>query len=396
MWMDGRRDARLGRVLMGNAQGRWRVDAELGHGGTSTVYAATNVETGTRAAIKLLNPEFSQHPRMLKILLAEARLVAAIEHPGTVKVLDDGIAEDGCAFLVFELLVGRTLEELRQAHGGRVPLDEMMRIGDAVMDALCAVHAAGVVHRDLKPSNIYVLEGGGVKLLDFGFAKLSGYTADAAQNVVGTPSYMPPEQALGLTKKVDAQSDVWSLAATLFHVLSGQPVHIARHVDAMMLASASVRPRSLAEAVPEMASAVVAVVDQALSYRKADRFPDMAAMRAAWQGAHPHWLPTLPPPSFSADPEFLEAALLEPEFSPPSNPSLFDPRELVDDSVKPQVHPGALPKRGAKPAPSVARPRRILPTVVAIGAALFLALSIASAIAVMSDDASSTHTQLRH
>lgn len=395
MSMDGRRDARLGRVLTGNARGAWRVDARLGHGGTSTVYAATHVQTGTRAAIKLLNPEFSQHPRMLKILLAEAHLVAAIEHPGTVKVLDDGVSDDGCAFLVFELLVGQTLEELRQAHGGRVPLEEVMRIGDAVMDALCAVHAAGVVHRDLKPSNIYVLEGGGVKLLDFGFAKLSGYTADAAQNVVGTPSYMPPEQALGLTKKVDAQSDVWSLGATLFHVLSGQPVHLAKHVDAMMLASASTRPRSLVEAAPEMASAVAAVVDQALSYRKADRFVDMSEMRAAWQGAHPHWLPTLPPPSFSADPEFIEAALLEPEFSTGQR-SLFDPRTLLDDSVKPQVHPGALPKRNAEPAPSVARPRRVLPTVVAIGAALFLALSIASAIAVMSDDTSATRSQIGH
>lgn len=394
--MDGRRDARLGRVLTGSARGAWRVDARLGHGGTSTVYAATHAQTGTRAAIKLLNPEFSQDPRMLKILLAEAHLVAAIEHPGTVKVLDDGVSDDGCAFLVFELLVGQTLEELRQAHGGRVPLDEMMRIGDAVMDALCAVHAAGVVHRDLKPSNIYVLEGGGVKLLDFGFAKQSGYTADAAQNVVGTPSYMPPEQALGLTKKVDAQSDVWSLAATLFHVLSGQPVHIAKHVDAMMLASASTRPRSLAEAAPEMASAIVAVVDQALSYRKADRFTDMTEMRAAWQSAHPHWLPTLPPPNFSADPEFIEAALLEPEFSTTGQRLLFDPRTLLDDSVKPQVHPGALPTRNIPREPSVARPRRIWPAVVAIGAALFLALSIASAIAVMSDDASASRNQIGH
>src|SRR4029078_8636920 len=97
---------------------------------------------------------------------------------------------------------------------------------------------AGVVHRDLKPHNIYVLEGGGVKLLDFGFAKLRGHTADAAQNGVGTASFMSPEAALGLTKKVDIQSDVWSLGATLFQALSGQSVHVAQHMEGMMLASA--------------------------------------------------------------------------------------------------------------------------------------------------------------
>jgi serine/threonine-protein kinase len=285
---------------------------------------------------------------MLKMLLAEARLVAAIAHPGTVQVLDDGV-EDGCAFLVFELLVGQTLEELRQARGGRIPLGEVMAIGDAVMDALHAVHATGIVHRDLKPPNIFILEGGGVKLLDFGFAKLRGYTADAAQNVFGTPSFMPPEQALGLTKKVDAQSDVWSLGASLFHVLSGQPVHIATHMDAMMLATASQRPRSLADAAPELASTIVAVVDRAISYRKAERWPDMASMRAAWQEAHPHWLPTLPPPTFEADPTFLDASLLVPELvsEPPlgGEPSLFDPRDLLHDSSIRLPHPGPIPKK---------------------------------------------------
>src|SRR5262249_15323899 len=160
----------------------------------------------------------------------------------------------------FELLVGESFDDLRQTRGGRVPLDEVMIIGDAVMDALTAVHAAGIVHRDLKPSNIHILEGGGVKLLDFGFAKLPGYTADAAQRVVGTASFMPPEQALGLTKKVDAQSDVWSLGATLFFVLSGQSVHVGQHLDAMLLASAKEKPRSLADAAPELPGPIVAVV----------------------------------------------------------------------------------------------------------------------------------------
>jgi serine/threonine-protein kinase len=334
---------RIGRNL-----GPWRLDSVLGAGGTSTVYRAVKSD-GTRAALKLFHRELSQHPKVLKLLLREARLVGAVAHPGTVKVLDEGVAEDGSAYIVFELLLGQTLDDLRQARGGRVPLEEIMPIGNAVMDALSAVHAAGIVHRDLKPANIFVLEGGGVKLLDFGFAKLRGYTADAAQNVVGTPSFMAPEAALGLTKKMDAQTDVWSLGATLFQALSGQPVHIAEHMDAMLLASASVRPRSLADAAPELPSKIVAVIDRALAYHKSDRWPDVASMRAAWLDAVPSWLPPLPPPSFEADPAFLDSSFLVPE-PDTKKEHLFDPRELLD-SVKPKPnHPGPVP-RPPKPPP---------------------------------------------
>jgi serine/threonine-protein kinase len=401
-------DRRIGRIL----GGKWRVESVIGHGGTSTVYSATHVTKRTRAALKVMHPELSQVPAVIKMLLAEARLVAAIEHPGTVKVLDEGDADDGCAFLVFELLVGQTLEELRQARGGRVPLEEIMPIGDAVMDALRAVHEAGVVHRDLKPHNIFLLEGGGVKLLDFGFAKLRGYTADAAQDIFGTPSYMPPEQALGLTKKVDAQSDVWSLGATLFHVLSGQSVHIASDMRAMVLTTASARPRALAEAAPELSSKIAGVVDRALSYRKAERWPDMASMRAAWQEAHPHWLPTLPPPSFEADPAFIDVTHAELDASRSQRRSMFDPRELLNDSVKPAVkpmkHPGALPntaKAGdaaadAADAAAVAvaveakRPRRFMRVAIAIAAVLVVAVTVASALAVTSDDKPPPRSQL--
>lgn len=343
---------RAGRIFAG----KWRVESEIGRGGTSTVYLATRTTDGVQGALKVFHRELSQHPKVLKLLLAEARLVAAIDHPGTVKVYDDGVDGDS-AFIVFELLVGESLEDLRESRGGRIPLDEVMILGNAVMDALSAVHQAGVVHRDLKPANIYMLAGGGVKLLDFGFAKLRGYTADAAQNVVGTPSFMPPEQALGLTKKVDAQSDVWSLGATLFFILSGQSVHIAKHMDAMMLASASSKPRSLADAAPELPSPVVAVVDRALAYRKVDRWPDIAAMKQAWQDAHPDWLATLPPPKFSADPAFLDPSLLvslPPETVPNISPSgapaaaMFDPRRDLMDSVQvhpPQRHPGPIPPK---------------------------------------------------
>jgi serine/threonine-protein kinase len=339
-----------GRMIGRLVAGKWRVESHLGRGGTSTVYLAVHAKTGQEGALKVLLPELARHPRVVKMLLAEAKMIGAIDHPGIVRVLDDGIEPDGLAFLVFELLVGESLEDLREKRGGRVPPDEVMRIGDAVMDALAAVHAAGVVHRDLKPGNIHVLEGGGIKLLDFGFAKQRGYTADAAQSVVGTASFMSPEAALGLTKKIDTKSDIWSLGATLFFVLSGQPVHIGEHMDAMMLASANVKPRSLAEAAPELPSAILSVVDRALAYQKAERWPDVVSMRRAWQDAVPHWLPTLPPPKFEADDGFLDASLLVDEPPSRTKPSaLFDPRQLLEDSVKPK------PPKPRKPPPPKTR-----------------------------------------
>ena len=338
-------DDQLGRVF----GGKWKVESVLGHGGTSIVYLATDVTSGRRGALKLFHRELTRHPKVLKLLLAEARLVAAIDHPGTVKVLDDGVNGD-CAFIVFEVLHGESLDDLRQSRGGRVPLGEMMPIGDAVMDALSAVHHAGVVHRDLKPANIHILVGGGVKLLDFGFGKMRGYTADAAQDVVGTASFMPPEQALGLTKKVDARSDVWSLGATLFFCLSAQSVHVGEQLDAMLLASANVKPRSLADAAPELPSAVVAVVDRALLYPKADRWPDVDAMRKAWQAAHPRWLPALPPPRFAADPTFVDDSDLLVDDEQASEGALFDPRKDLFDSVEPKAGKATKPGTPAKPA----------------------------------------------
>ena len=332
---------RVGRIL----GGAYLLDGILGTGGTSTVYSATHRPSGKRVALKVLHGHLAYERGIVKQFLAEGYLATAIGHPGVARIESDGITEDGAPYLVMELLVGQTLEELRQARGGRIPLDEVIPIADAIMDTLESVHAARVVHRDLKPQNVFVLDGGGIKLLDFGVAKLHGNTVDAPAHVVGTPSYMPPEQALGMPKKMDAQSDVWALGATLFHVLSGQPVHSAKNMSAMVLATASNRARSLAEAAPELPRAIVAVVDRALRYRKAERWPDIASMRAAWHEAHPAWVPTLPPPHFDSDPDFLESSLLEVDAELEASPkpgtrtrplTMFDPRDLARE---PTLHP---------------------------------------------------------
>ncbi|MCW8138397.1 MAG: serine/threonine protein kinase [Planctomycetota bacterium] len=364
----------------GRRFGAYALLAELARGGQGAVYRARHAALGTEVALKvLLEPGDAGLAQRFR---QGAQVLARLRHPHLPLVTDLGV-EGGRPYMAMELIAGDDLATLVR-RGGPPPFEWSAGVLATVARTLAHCHAQGVIHRDLKPSNILVTADGGVKLLDFGLAKLRGYTADAAQDVFGTPSFMPPEQALGLTKKVDAQSDVWSLGATLFHALSGQPVHVAKGIDAMLLTAKSARPRSLADAAPELGSKIVAVIDRALSYHKAERWPDMRAMRAAWQEAHPHWLDTLPPPKFDADPSFVDASALA-EIAPPRPGSLVDPRELVSDSLQGvPTHPGAIPARSIR-TPSMtrdARRRLVMHVAIAIAAVVFLVLTVVSALSV--------------
>src|SRR5262249_25018813 len=151
--------------------------------------------------------------------LGEGYPTNSVKHPGIVRVLDDGVTDDGCVFLVMDLLEGETLEALRQRRGSKLSLVEALDIADRLMDVLHAVHSAGIIHRDLKPQNVFVCADGTVKLLDFGVARVFYRSSQSKLSmfglVLGTPSFMAPEQALGSRDKVDQRSDVWSLGATI-------------------------------------------------------------------------------------------------------------------------------------------------------------------------------------
>jgi serine/threonine-protein kinase len=268
---------------------KWRLDVLLGVGGMAAVYAATH-RNGSRVAIKLLHPELSANREVRARFLREGYVANAVGHGGAVKVADDDIAEDGALFLVTELLDGESLEDRRRRLGGRLAEDEVLFVADQLLDVLVAAHGKGVVHRDIKPENVFLTRTGQVKVLDFGIARLrelsSTSTATRAGASMGTPAYMPPEQARGLWADVDARTDVWAVGATMFHVLTGNLVHQGRTPNEQLLSAMTQTAPPLASLLAHVGPAVAHVVDRALAFDREKRWPDARRMQEAVRHAY--------------------------------------------------------------------------------------------------------------
>ena len=275
---------RVGSVV----RGKYRVEAFLATGTMGNVYSATH-RNGSRVALKILHAQLAEDPSLCERFKREGYFANSIGHPGIVRAIDDDLTDDGCPFLVMELLDGETLEERRRRKGGKLPLSWVLPVADSLLEILAAAHAREVVHRDLKPDNVFVTSAGEVKVLDFGVARWNDGKSSSDMTgvgmVLGTPAYMPPEQALGRREDVDAQSDLWAVGATLFVVLSGESVHTGGDAKAKLIATARTAARPLREAAPEVPRSVALVVDRALAFHKQERWPDAMAMREALRWA---------------------------------------------------------------------------------------------------------------
>jgi eukaryotic-like serine/threonine-protein kinase len=259
---------------------RWRLVRVLGDGGTATVYEAVH-RNGRRAAIKVLSRSAERNPNEARRLATtEATIANRLAHPAFVEVFDDGVTPSGIPYLVMELLEGVTLEQLRRAEGGTIPLARALPLLEGLLEALAALHDAGIHHRDVKPDNVFVLEDGRVKVLDYGLAS-DEVDVRPTTAWAGTPGYMAPEQARGEWWRVDALCDQWSAAATAFTVLTGRLVHKGR-TPAELVRIASTADVELGESgLPEE---IVAVFARALSSERDARWPDLHAMLAALRG----------------------------------------------------------------------------------------------------------------
>ncbi len=220
--------------MIGSIVGNYRVLDQVSVGGMGTIYRAEHMLIGRIVAIKVLHPELSTNREIINRFFNEAKATTTIKHPGIVEIFDFGYMESGHAYIVMEFLDGVTLAQ-RIRLRGPMPEGEAAIHLRGVCSALAAAHAKGIIHRDLKPDNIFLVPdlespvGERSKLLDFGIAKLTdiGLAGSATKTgaVMGTPTYMSPEQCKG-TGQVDDRADLYSIGCMFYELISGRPPFI--------------------------------------------------------------------------------------------------------------------------------------------------------------------------
>ena len=208
---------RSGAVLAG----RYQVRGFLEHGAHARVYLAEDLATHLPVALKILSPETARSPEFRLRLVREGQAMKAISHPNVATVIEAGETEEGVPFLAMEALLGESLGEYVRRE--TVPVDTALILLRQAAAGLAAAHRAGIVHRDVKPDNFLLLgppgEPYGLKVIDFGLAKLWDLNEGSAHNILGTAEYMSPEQIL--VEPVDARSDIYSLGVVMFRIFTG-------------------------------------------------------------------------------------------------------------------------------------------------------------------------------
>lgn len=272
--------ARSGEVL-----GKWRLVELLGAGGMGQVYAAEHVESGRRVAIKILRPELSVDPSIVRRFVREPYTANRIDHPAFVHVVDDGTTPWGAPYFAMDLIDSPTLRAVVRKHGP-IAEERVRRVGARILEAVAAAHDAGVLHRDLKPDNITLKDDDGVRILDLGIARLDrrddshgpAEHTTATGQMLGTPTYMPPEQARAIRSEIDERADVYAVGATLFFMATGTAV---RSGDAALFEAMTKPVPPVRTFAPELSPAFANVLDRALAFDRNDRYASALEMRDA-------------------------------------------------------------------------------------------------------------------
>ncbi|MDJ0756310.1 MAG: protein kinase [Ardenticatenaceae bacterium] len=287
--------------------GRYEIIEEIGRGGMATVYRAQDPMLRREVALKIISPQLSVDRKFVQRFQREARIVARVEHPQIVSIFDSGEFE-GRPYIVMRLLDGGTLRQ--KIDSGPLPVDEVYRFLLQISDALHTAHQNGIIHRDIKPSNIIFDRRGKAFVSDFGIAKLvDSHTNLTGTRMVGTPSYMSPEQFQG--GEIDGRTDQYSLAVVAYEALSGHPPFEG---EMMTLAYKHVNEPvpPLRESAANVPAGLVKILERALNKRPSDRFPNLnlmhqtiLALTLGQPGVSQSPAPT-PPPKF--DPSVTSTA----------------------------------------------------------------------------------------
>ena len=341
-------------LTVGRHLAHYEILKKLASGGMGDVYLAEDTKLERKVALKVLPPELAEDGDRLARFQREAKAVAALDHPNIVQVFSVEQAE-GVHFITMQLVSGKTLAELQPRKG--FALETFFQIAIPLADAVAVAHEHGVVHRDLKPANVMVSDGGDVKVLDFGLARSAvsvGAATDSALStaarteeglIIGTPSYMSPEQAEG--RPVDPRTDLFSLGAIFYEMLTGRRPFGADTAGAVLAAVAKDAPTPIRELRPEISRDLARVVGRCLNKDRDRRFqtaldvrneleeskveldaPEMKPSVVSGSSSASRWLAAALTLSVLA----LVAALMRPVPRDARGPSLVNARQLTSAS----------------------------------------------------------------
>ncbi|HEY2840653.1 MAG TPA: serine/threonine-protein kinase [Pirellulales bacterium] len=263
--------------------GQYKLGELIGAGGMGEVYLAEHQMMKRPCAIKVIRPNKARDPRALARFEREVRATAKLSHWNTVEIFDYGRTDDGTFYYVMEYLPGLSISELVERHGPLAP-ERVIYLLEQTCDALREAHAAGLVHRDIKPGNIFAAIRGGVydvaKLLDFGLAKAmvddSSVQLTQEGMITGSPLFMSPEQAIGDTEP-DARSDIYSLGAVAYYMLTGRPPFQSDKPMKVMIAHAHDDPPPPSQFRPDLPADLERVVLRSLAKNPAERYENAGA-----------------------------------------------------------------------------------------------------------------------
>lgn len=255
--------------MIGQTVSHYKILEELGSGGMGVVYKAEDTKLKRTVALKFLPPELTRDKDAKTRFVHEAQAASALQHNNICTIHEIGETNDGRLFICMDCYEGETLKD--KIARGPVPVEEAIDIAIQISEGLSKAHRAGMVHRDIKPANITVTSDGVVKILDFGLAKLAGQTkVTKTGTTVGTVAYMSPEQASG--QEVDARSDVFSLGAVLYELLTGHLPFPGDHEAAVLYGIMHSDPEKISGYRNDASAALQSVIDRALEKDRGERY----------------------------------------------------------------------------------------------------------------------------